>query len=125
MLGIRRREFITLLSGAATWPLAARAQQPIRIARIGWMDFVPESDPATPARVIAFRKGMEKQGWVLGRNLAIDYRWSIFDMERARATAEELLNLAPDGGRAESNPVPATTIAEPNSCAQLDQYCRW
>jgi putative tryptophan/tyrosine transport system substrate-binding protein len=60
------------------------------------MDFVPESDPATPARVGAFREGMEKQGWVLGRNLAIDYRWSIFDMERARATAEELLNLAPD-----------------------------
>ena len=95
---MKRREFITLLSGAATaWPLsAARAQQPTRIARIGWMDFVPESDPATPARVSAFREGMEKQGWVLGRNLAIDYRWSIFDMERARATAEELLNLAPD-----------------------------
>jgi putative ABC transport system substrate-binding protein len=96
MLSIRRREFISLLGGAAVWPIAARAQQPTRIARIGWMDFVPESDPATPARVSAFREGMEKQGWALGRNLAIDYRWSIFDMERARATAEELLNLAPD-----------------------------
>jgi putative ABC transport system substrate-binding protein len=93
---MRRRNFITLLGGAAAWPIAARSQQPTRIARIGWMDFVPESDPATPARVGAFREGMEKQGWVLGRNLAIDYRWSIFDMERARATAEELLNLAPD-----------------------------
>ena len=94
---MRRRDFITLVGGtAATWPLVARAQQPTRITRIGWMDFVPESDPATPARVSAFREGMEKQGWVLGRNLAIDYRWSIFDMERARATAEELLNLAPD-----------------------------
>jgi putative ABC transport system substrate-binding protein len=57
---VRRREFVTLLGGAAAaWPLAARAQQPERMRRIGWMDFVPESDPATPARVTAFREGME------------------------------------------------------------------
>jgi putative ABC transport system substrate-binding protein len=94
---IKRREFITLLGGAAAgWPLAARAQQPTRMRRIGWMDFVPETDPATPRRVTAFQEGMEKQGWVLGRNLAIDYRWSIFDMETARVVAEELLKLAPD-----------------------------
>jgi putative ABC transport system substrate-binding protein len=96
MLGIRRREFIVLLGGAAAWPFAASGQQPTRVARIGWMDFVPESDPATPARVVAFREGLEKQGWAIGRNLAIDYRWSIFDRERARAAAEELLSLAPD-----------------------------
>jgi putative ABC transport system substrate-binding protein len=83
-------------AAAAALPVVGRAQQPERMRRIGWMDFVPENDPATPARVSAFREGMEKQGWVLGRNLAIDYRWSIFDMERARAAAEELLNLAPD-----------------------------
>jgi putative tryptophan/tyrosine transport system substrate-binding protein len=94
---VRRREFVTLLGGAAAaWPLAARAQQPERMRRIGWMDFVPESDPATPARVTAFREGMEKQGWVLGRNLAIDYRWNIIDMETARVAAEGLLKLAPD-----------------------------
>jgi putative ABC transport system substrate-binding protein len=94
---VRRREFISLLGGAAAaWPLAARAQQPERMRRIGWMDFVPESDPATPARVTAFREGMEKQGWVLGRNLAIDYRWNIIDMETARVAAEGLLKLAPD-----------------------------
>ena len=94
---MRRREFLGVIGAAtAALPVVGRAQQPERMRRIGWMDFVPESDPATPARVSAFREGMEKQGWVLGRNLAIDYRWSIFDMERARATAEELLNLAPD-----------------------------
>jgi putative tryptophan/tyrosine transport system substrate-binding protein len=93
---MRRRDFVTMLGGAATWPLAARAQQPTRIARVGWMDFVSESDPETPARVTAFRESLEKQGWAIGHNLAIDYRWGIFDNERARTAAEELLNLAPD-----------------------------
>jgi len=92
---MKRRTFIAGL-GAAAWPLVARAQQPSRVARVGWMDFVPESDPTTPARIIAFRQGMEKQGWVLGRNLAIDYRWSVFDLEIARTVAAELLRLAPD-----------------------------
>jgi putative tryptophan/tyrosine transport system substrate-binding protein len=94
---IGRRELLVALGGAAAaWPLVAWAQQGERMRRIGWMDFVPETDPATPPRVTAFREGMEKQGWVLGRNLAIDYRWSIFDMETARVVAEELLKLAPD-----------------------------
>jgi putative ABC transport system substrate-binding protein len=93
---MRRREFIAGIGSAAASPIAALAQQPIRAARIGWMDFVPESDPATPAHITAFRQGMEKQGWVLGRNLAIDYRWSVLNLEIARAVATEVLRLAPD-----------------------------
>ena len=94
---MRRREFITALSGAAAlWPRAARAQPPSRAARVGWVDFVLEDDPGGRARVAIFRQGMEKLGWTLGRNLAIDYRWGIFDREKARLIAAELLRLAPD-----------------------------
>jgi putative tryptophan/tyrosine transport system substrate-binding protein len=98
---VRRRDFITLLGGAAAGPslfrpLVARAQQPPVMRRIGWLDLLQESDPGAPARNIAFRQGMEKLGWVVGRNLAIDYRWGAFDVERARVAAAELLNLAPD-----------------------------
>jgi hypothetical protein len=81
-MSFRRREFMAALGSAAAWLLATRAQQLTR--RIDWTDFVPEADPSTPPRVTAFREGMEKQGGVLGRNLAIDYRWSLSDMETAR-----------------------------------------
>ena len=94
---MKRRKVLTLLgTSAAAWPLAARAQQDGRVRRIGWMDFVPEDDPGIPARIRAFREVIEKQGWVLGRNLAIDYRWSVVNAERARAIAAELLQLKPD-----------------------------
>ena len=94
---MNRREFITLLGGAAgAWPLAARAQQSSRVARIGWVDFAFEDDPGGRARVEVFQRGMEKLGWILGRNLAIDYRWGIFDIDKARFAAAELLKLAPD-----------------------------
>jgi putative tryptophan/tyrosine transport system substrate-binding protein len=93
---MRRREFIAGLGSAVMWPVAARAQQPNHIARLVWMDFVPESDSTTQARIDAFRQGLDERGWVIGRNLAIEYRWSVFDSERARAAATELLRLAPD-----------------------------
>ena len=96
MLGIRRREFITLLGGAAAWPLAALTQQASRLARVGWTDFVADDDLGGLDRVKAFGQGMEKFGWRLGRNLVIDYRWNVFDTERARRAAAELLTLAPD-----------------------------
>jgi putative tryptophan/tyrosine transport system substrate-binding protein len=91
----RRREFIPLLGGAAaSWPLAARAQQPERMRRIGVLVGGAENDPtATPA---ALREGLAKLGWIEGRNLRTDVRFAAGDLERIRAYAAELVSLAPD-----------------------------
>jgi len=70
-----RREFITLLGGAATWPLAARAQQPAGMRRIGVLTAFADNDAEAQANITAFRQSLEKVGWIEGRNLAIDYRW--------------------------------------------------
>jgi putative ABC transport system substrate-binding protein len=71
---MRRREFIILAGGAATWPLAVNAQQPDRVRRIGWMDLIRADDPVAQTRVAAVRGDLEKSGWIVGRNLQIDYR---------------------------------------------------
>ncbi len=71
-----RREFITLLGGAAAaWPLAARAQQPERMRRIGVLIAFAEDHPVGQARVTAFLQGLQQLGWTDGRNVRIDYRW--------------------------------------------------
>jgi putative ABC transport system substrate-binding protein len=94
---MKRREFISLLGGAAAaWPLAARAQQSDRVRRIGVLMNTSDSDPESQVRIAAFQQGMEKLGWTIGRNIQIDYRWGIGDVERTRAAAAELLRLAPD-----------------------------
>jgi putative ABC transport system substrate-binding protein len=94
---MRRRDFITLFGALAAtgWPLA-RAQNSTRMRRIAWMDSFREDDPNAKARVKAFLQVMEKLGWAVGSNLAIDYRWNLFDVERARLAGVEILNLAPD-----------------------------
>jgi putative ABC transport system substrate-binding protein len=73
---LKRREFITLLGGAAAWPLAARAQQPDRMRRIGVLMGFPESDSQAQGYVAAFRDGLHKLGWTDGRNVRIDTRWA-------------------------------------------------
>src|SRR5437764_8278218 len=93
---IRRREFITLLSGAAAaWPRAARAQQPERMRRIGILMNLTETDPIGRSNIAAFRQGLAQFGWTEGRNLRIDHRWA-GDADRARRYAAELVALAPD-----------------------------
>jgi hypothetical protein len=93
----KRREFITLLGGAAAaWPLAARAQQGERVRRVGVLMVLDENDPQSRGRVTAFQQGLANLGWTVGRNLAIDYRWGVSSDERARAAAAQLLSLAPD-----------------------------
>ena len=92
-----RRQFITLLGGAAVaWPLAARAQQPERMRRIGVLMNLTESDPEGQVRIGAFREGLGKLSWTEGRELKIDYRWFGGDPARARAYAAELVKLKPD-----------------------------
>src|SRR5262245_39669851 len=94
---MRRREFITLLGGAAAaWPIAARAQQGERVRRIGMLMPLAESDLEGRARIAAFRDGLGKLGWIEGREVQIEYRWSAGDPDRARTYAAELVKLKPD-----------------------------
>jgi putative ABC transport system substrate-binding protein len=93
---MRRREFITLLGGAAAaWPLAARAQQPERMRRIGMLMGIAE-DAEQRARLSVFRQTLRDLGWTEGLNLGIDYRWAPKDAAQARAFAKELVDLRPD-----------------------------
>jgi len=97
MSDMRRRDFITLLGGAAVaWPLAARAQQVERMRRVGVLMPSAEDDPEGQSRLRAFVQGLQQSGWTDGRNLRIDIRWGAGDAERIRRYAAELAALAPD-----------------------------
>jgi putative ABC transport system substrate-binding protein len=94
---VKRREFITLLGGAAAaWPLAARAQQAERMRRIGVLMSLAADDPEAKARLAAFQQGLQELGWTEGRNVQIDTRLAGSDMERIRKYAAELVALMPD-----------------------------
>ena len=93
---MRRREFITLLGGAAAWPLAARAQQSERMRRIGVLMPGEENDPVMKLRYSAFTQGLADFGWTDGRNVRVDLRWGGGDSNRIRALAQELVSLQPD-----------------------------
>jgi putative ABC transport system substrate-binding protein len=92
-----RREFISLLGGAAAaWPLAARAQQTGPVRRIGVLMSLAADDPEMKARLAAFLQGLQELGWTDGRNVRIDTRSTAGDAERIRRYAAELVALAPD-----------------------------
>ena len=93
---MKRREFITLLGGAAAWPLAARAQQPDRVRRVGVLMNLAVGDPEGEARIAAFVQALQRLGWSEGRNLRIDYRWAADDAGAFHRYAGELLALGPD-----------------------------
>ena len=93
---MKRRKFITLLGGAAAWPLTARAQQPNRMRRIGVFMNLASDDAEGQARNAAFLQGLQEAGWAVGRNVRIEYRWGAGDPELFRRYAAELVALAPD-----------------------------
>ena len=94
---LKRRDFITLLGGAAaTWPLAARAQQPDRVRRIGMLMLYAQTDREGQARIAAFLDALQRLGWTDGRNVRFEYRWSAGEPGRERASAAELVHSKPD-----------------------------
>jgi putative ABC transport system substrate-binding protein len=94
---MQRREFITLLGGAAaTWPLAAHAQQPERVRRIGVLMNLVANDPQSSVLTAAFVGGLQERGWTLGGNLQIEFRWGAGDGNLYRKFAAELVALTPD-----------------------------
>jgi hypothetical protein len=93
---IERRTFITLLSSAAAWPHGVIAQQPDRPRRVGALLAIAENDPTAQPRIAVLQQALESRGWIIGRNLQIDYRWSAGNVSQFRAYAKELVALQPD-----------------------------
>jgi putative tryptophan/tyrosine transport system substrate-binding protein len=93
---LQRRNFITLLGGAAAWPLAARAQQGEQVRRIGVLTVFSKEDPEGQRRVKALLQRLNELGWTDGRNLRIEFRWADGDPDRSRFYAGELVGMKPD-----------------------------
>jgi putative ABC transport system substrate-binding protein len=106
MLDLRRRQFITLLGGAAAvWPNAAQAQQPGKMQRVGVLHDLAETDAASQSEVAAFRDALAKLGWMESSNLQIELRWAAADADRMKTLARELVDLRPDVILARGTPV--------------------
>jgi putative tryptophan/tyrosine transport system substrate-binding protein len=134
---MKRREFITLLGGAAAaWPLAARAQQADRVRHIGIL-FGAAADPDVEARLAAFRQGLQQLGWTDGRNVRIENRWGVGDVDNIRKYAAELAALAPDVILASGTvtmapllqatrtvPIVFTNVADPVGAGYVDSLAR-
>jgi putative tryptophan/tyrosine transport system substrate-binding protein len=113
MFDKKRREFITLLGGAAAWPLAARAQQQERMRRIGVLMGYAESGSSGQALIAALRDGLQKLGWTEGRNTRIDIRWATpSDTESIQQFAKELVALQPDLIISSTTPITAALLQQ-------------
>src|SRR5215831_9472423 len=110
-MSLRRRSFITLLGGAAAWPLVARAQQGNRVRRIGGLIGGDENDPLVKASLSAFTQALAGLGWTDGRNVRMDLRSAAGDPNRMRALAQELVGLQPDIILITSTPATVATVA--------------
>jgi putative ABC transport system substrate-binding protein len=112
---MRRREFITLLSGAAVWPLAAQAQQTDRMRRIGVLMGYAENDLEAKAWIKGFVEGLKKLGWIEGSNVWIEYRWAAGNVEQLGSYGAELISLKPDVILAGSTPALAAVYQRTRS----------
>ncbi len=123
---MKRRTFISLLSGAAAaWPLAARAQRPEQMRRIGVLMSLAADDPEGKARLAAFVQRLQELGWSDGRNVRTDYRWAVSDAERTRYAAE-LVALAPDVILATSGATVGALLghSRPIGARRIGRLCR-
>ena len=100
-----RREFITLVGGAAAWPVAARAQRSARMRRVVFLHALAEHDPEVQARIAAFRQGLETLGCMENRNIQVEHRFAAGDFAQMQAYTAELVSSAPDLIVASSTPV--------------------
>ena len=115
---MKRRKFITLLGGAATWPLAARAQQPERMRRVGVLISGTGDDSEVRRLVAALKEGLRALGWIEGSNVRIDTRLSADDPDRLNAYATELVGLQPDALVA-SGPTPVLALQQQTSIVPI------
>src|SRR5262245_9876335 len=112
---MRRREFITLLGGAAAaWPLAARARQPERMRRIAVLMAMTADDPESAPRSASFAQGLQQSGWTIGQNVRVDYPWGGSTADNMRKYAAELVALAPDVILAHSSAAVAPLLQDPS-----------
>jgi putative ABC transport system substrate-binding protein len=110
---MKRRQFITLIGGAAAaWPLAARGQQPERVRRIGLLHSLLPDDPVARPEIVAFEQGLRDLGWEDGRNMKVEYRWAAGDVARMAALAKELVDLQPDVLVSRATPVTRAVVRE-------------
>jgi putative ABC transport system substrate-binding protein len=112
---MKRRTFIAGLGSAAAWPVVARAQQPERMRRIGYLTPADENDPLAKPRISAFTQALAALGWTDGRNVRMDLRWGGGDTNRIRAVARELVSLQPDIILAGPTPVTAALRRTPRA----------
>src|SRR5262249_19368666 len=135
---IGRRKFLATLGGAAAaWPLAARAQQPERMRRIGVLMAMTADDPESAPRLASFAQGLQQSGWTIGQNVRVDYRWGGSNADNMRKYAAELVALAPDVILAHSSaavapllqatrtiPIVFTIVADPVGAGYVDSLAR-
>jgi putative ABC transport system substrate-binding protein len=109
---MRRREFVTLIGGAAAWPIAARAQQADRARRVGVLMGYAEADPLAKVLLAEFTQALSEFGWIEGRNLRLEVRWAPANADLMRTFAKELVSLQPDVILTNSTPVTAALKRE-------------